>query len=110
MEEFVTLIQGPAAATVLMGAILYTAYKFVLDYVLPRIDASLKESNDRYKEMLAEHKSDREAWLHSIDKITHRLDKMSEVTDDMAKTVAQLHSQVSTITETLRDRPERGPY
>jgi hypothetical protein len=110
MEQFVTLIQGPAAATVLMGAILVTAYKFVLNYVLPRIDASLKESNDRYKEMLAEHKSDREAWLHSIDKITHRLDKMSEVTDDMAKTVAQLHSQVSTITETLRDRPERGPY
>jgi len=110
MEQFVTLIQGPAAATVLMGAILVTAYKFVLNYVLPRIDASLKESNDRYKEMLAEHKSDREAWLQSIDKITHRLDKMSEVTDDMAKTVAQLHSQVSTITETLRDRPERGPY
>jgi hypothetical protein len=110
MEEFVTLIQGPAAATVLMGAILYTAYKFVLDYVIPRIDAALKESNERYKEMLTEHKADREAWLHSIDKITHRLDKMSEVTDDMAKTVAQLHSQVSTITETLRDRPERGPY
>lgn len=103
MEQFITLIQGPAAATVLLGAILYTAYKFVLDYVIPRIDASLKESNERYRELLHEHKTDREAWLHSIDKITHRLDKMSEVTDDMAKTVDSLHKTVSAITQSLQD-------
>lgn len=103
MEEFVTLIQGPAAATVLMGAILYTAYKFVLDYVIPRIDASLKESNERYKEMLHEHKADREAWLQSIDKISERLDRMSEVTDDMAKTVENLHSSVTAITQQLQN-------
>ena len=110
MEQFIALIQGPAAATVLMGVIIVTAYKFVINYVVPRIDTSLKESNERYKELIAEHKADREAWLKSIDKISERLDKMSEVTDDMAKTVSHLHSQVSAITETLRDRPERGPY
>jgi chromosome segregation ATPase len=103
MEEFVTLIQGPAAATVLMGAILYTAYKFVLDYVIPRIDAALKESNERYKEMLTEHKADREAWLQSIDKISERIDRMSEVTDDMAKTVENLHSSVTAITQQLQN-------
>ena len=103
MEEFVTLIQGPAAATVLMGAILYTAYKFVLDYVIPRIDASLTESNERYKEMLTEHKADREAWLQSIDKISERIDRMSEVTDDMAKTVENLHSSVTAITQQLQN-------
>lgn len=103
MEEFVTLIQGPAAATVLMGAILYTAYKFVLDYVIPRIDAALKENNERYKEMLTEHKADREAWLQSIDKISERIDRMSEVTDDMAKTVENLHRSVAGITQQLQN-------
>jgi chromosome segregation ATPase len=103
MEEFVTLIQGPAAATVLMGAILYTAYKFVLEYVIPRIDAALKESNERYKEMLTEHKADREAWLQSIDKISERIDRMSEVTDDMAKTVENLHRSVAGITQQLQN-------
>lgn len=103
MEQFIALIQGPAAATVLMAAIIATAYKFVINYVIPRIDASLRESNDRYKELLAEHKSDREAWLASIDKITHRLDKMSEVTDDMAKTVENLHNSVSAITQQLQN-------
>jgi uncharacterized protein YlxW (UPF0749 family) len=103
MEEFITLIQGPAAATVLLGAILYTIWKFVLDTVVPRVDAALKESNDRYKEMMNEHKVDREAWLKSIDKITHRLDKMSELTDDMAKTVESLHHSVSAITQQLQD-------
>jgi uncharacterized protein YoxC len=86
-----------------MAAIIATAYKFVITYVIPRIDASLKESNERYKELLSEHKSDREAWLHSIDKITHRLDKMSEVTDDMAKTVENLHNSVSAITQQLKN-------
>lgn len=103
MEQIVTLIQGPAAATVLMAVIIATAYKFVINYIIPRIDASLKESNERYKELLAEHKTDREAWLHSIDKISHRLDKMSEVTDDMAKTVESLHKTVEGITQTLQD-------
>jgi predicted nucleic acid-binding Zn-ribbon protein len=103
MEQFISLIQGPAAATVLMAAILGTAYKFVINYVIPRIDNSLKESNDRYKEMIAEHRSDREAWLKSIDKISERLDKMSEVTDDMAKTVENLHNSVSAITQQLQD-------
>jgi len=103
MEQFIALIQGPAAATVLMAAIIATAYKFVINYVIPRIDASLKESNERYMELLSEHKADREAWLHSIDKITHRLDKMSEVTDDMAKSVESLHKSVSAITQQLQD-------
>lgn len=103
MEQFISLIQGPAAATVLMAAILGTAYKFVINYVIPRIDQSLKDSNDRYKEMIHEHKLDREAWLKSIDKISERLDKMSEVTDDMAKTVESLHNSVSAITQQLQD-------
>jgi hypothetical protein len=103
MEQFIQLIQGPAAATVLMAAIITTAYKFVIQYVIPRIDQSLKDSNERYKEMIAEHKSDREAWLKSIDKISERLDKMSEVTDDMARSVESLHNSVSAITQQLQD-------
>ena len=103
MEQFITLIQGPAAATVLMGAILVTAYKFVINYVVPRIDTSLKESNERYKELIAEHKADREAWLQSIDKISERLDRMSDMTNDMAKTVEGLHKSVSEITQKLQD-------
>ena len=103
MEEFITLVQGPAAAASILGAILYTVWKFFLDYAVPRIDLSLKENNDRYKELLAEHKSDREAWLHSIDKISERIDRMSEVTDDMAKTVDSLHKSVAAITQQLQD-------
>ena len=103
MEQFITLIQGPASATVLMAAIIATAYKFFITYMIPRIDASLKENNDRYKEMMAEHKEDRAAWLSSIDKISERIDRMSEVTDDMAKSVDSLHKSVSAITQQLQD-------
>jgi len=103
VEQFIALIQGPAAATVLMAVIIATAYQFVIKYVIPRIDQSLKENNDRYKEMLSEHKEDRAAWLKSIDKISERIDRMSEVTDDMAKSVDSLHKSVSAITQQLQD-------
>lgn len=107
MSEFIALIQGPAAAASVLGAILWTAWKFFLDYVIPRIDGALKEGNDRYREMMTEHKADRDAWLASIDKITHRLDRMSALTDDMSKSVESLHSQVAAITQSLQD--ERKP-
>lgn len=103
MEEFIAIVQGPAAAASILGAILYTVWKFFLDYVIPRFDLALKENNDRYKELLSEHKSDREAWLQSIDKISERLDRMSALTDDMSKSVTQLHSQVEQITVSLQN-------
>lgn len=103
MQEFITLVQGPAAAASILGAILYTVWKFFLDYAVPRIDLALKENNDRYKELLTEHKADRDAWLTSIDKISDRLDRMSALTDEMSKSVTQLHSQVEQITETLQN-------
>jgi len=103
MEQLIPLIQGPAGATVIMAVIIATAYKFVITYMIPRIDLSLKENNERYKEMMAEHKEDRAAWLTSIDKITHRLDRMSELTDDMSKSVDSLHKSVSAITQQLQD-------
>lgn len=107
MEQLIPLIQGPAGATVIMAVIIATAYKFVITYMIPRLDATMKENNDRYREMIAEHKEDRAAWLTSIDKITNRLDRMSELTDDMAKSVDSLHSQVAAITQSLQD--ERKP-
>jgi hypothetical protein len=103
MEQFIALIQGPAAATVLMAVIIATAYKFIINYIIPRVDAMLKDSNERYREMMAEHKEDRAAWLKSIDKITHRLDRMSELTDVMSKSVDSLHNQVAGITQQLQD-------
>lgn len=109
MEEFITLLQGPAAATVLMGAILYVSYKFVIDYVVPRIDLSLKESNERYKELVTEHKADREMFVQTIERITARIDKMNEVTDDMAKSVEGLHKSVSEIHQKLqKEREDRS--
>lgn len=103
MEQLIPLIQGPAGATVIMAVIIATAYKFVITYMIPRLDATMKENNDRYKEMMAEHKEDRAAWLTSIDKISDRLDRMSALTDEMSKSVTQLHSQVEQITETLQN-------
>lgn len=103
MEQFLTLLQGPAAATVLMGAILYTAYKFVLTYAIPRFDQTLKESNERFNAVVAEHKADRDAFVHTIERITARIDKMNEVTDEMARSVEGLHKSVSEIHQKLQD-------
>lgn len=97
MEQIIALIQGPASATVIMAAIIFSSYKFVLDHVVPRVDLALKESNDRYKAMIQEHKSDRDAWLGSICWITERLDKMTDTTADMNKCMEELHQSVTEI-------------
>jgi len=102
-SDLIALIQGPAAATVIMGAILVTAYKFLLNVIVPRVDASLKESNERYKELIAEHKTDREAWMASIDKVSSGLDDMSESMSQMSKTVEGLHKSVSEIHQKMQD-------
>jgi len=109
MEEFLTLMQGPAAATVLMGAILYTAYKFVLTYAIPLFQQTLKESNERFTAVVAEHKADRDTFVSTIERITTRIDKMNEVTDEMARSVEGLHKSVSEIHQKLQDeRLRRG--
>ena len=104
MEEFVSLIQGPAAATVIMGCIIYGAWQFLNNIIVPRVDAMIKENNERYKEIFSQHQADRDVWLKSIDKISERLDKMSEVTEEMGKVVQSLHDSISDITQKLQDQ------
>jgi divalent metal cation (Fe/Co/Zn/Cd) transporter len=103
MEQFVTLIQGPAAATVIMGCIIYGAWQFLNNIIVPRVDSMIKENNERYKEIFSQHQSDRDTWLRSIDKISDRLDKMSEVTEEMSHTVEALHRTITEITQKLQD-------
>lgn len=103
MEEFITLIQGPAAATVIMGAIIYGAWNFLNNIIVPRVDQMIKENNERYKEIFNQHQVDRDVWLHSIDKISDRLDKMSAVTEEISKTVEGLHKTITDITQKLQD-------
>ena len=103
MEEFVSLIQGPAAATVIMGCIIYGAWQFLNNIIVPRVDSMIKENNERYKEIFSQHQSDRDVWLKSIDKISERLDKMNEVTEEISHTVEALHNTITDITQKLQD-------
>lgn len=103
MEEFITLIQGPAAATVIMGCIIYGAWNFLNNIIVPRVDSMIKDNNERYKEIFSQHQSDRDVWLKSIDKISERLDNMSRVTEEIGKTVEGLHRSITDITQKLQD-------
>lgn len=108
MEQFITLIQGPAAASVIMGFIIYGAWSFLNNIIVPRVDSMIKENNERYKEIFSQHQADREVWLKSIDKISERLDKMSDVTEEMSRTVEGLHKTITEITQKLSDSRLKG--
>jgi len=108
MEQFIPLLQGPAAASVIMGLIIYGAWTFLNNVIVPRVDSMIKENNERYKEIFKQHQDDRDVWLKSIDKISERLDKMSEVTEDMGKTVQGLHQTITEITQKLQDSRTKG--
>lgn len=103
MEQLIPLLQGPAAASVIMGLIIYSAWTFLNNVVVPRVDSMIKENNERYKEIFKQHQDDRDVWLKSIDKISERLDKMSEVTEEMSKTVEGLHKTITEITQKIQE-------
>lgn len=103
MEQFISLIQGPAAATVVMSMIVYAAWQFLNNVIVPRVDVMIKDNNERYKEIFGQHQADRDVWLKSIDKISDRLDKMSEVTEEMSHTVEALHKTITDINQKLQE-------
>lgn len=103
MEQLIPLLQGPAAASVIMGLIIYGAWTFLNNVIVPRVDSMIKENNERYKEIFKQHQDDRDVWLKSIDKIAERLDKMSEVTEEMSKTVEGLHKTITEITQKIQE-------
>jgi len=103
MQEFIEIVQGPAGAAGVMAAVIYGAWTFLNNVVVPRVDLMIRDNNERYKEIFSAHQQDREVWLQSIDKIADRLDKMSEVTTEMSKTVEGLHKTVTSITQMMQD-------
>lgn len=103
MEQLIDIIQGPAGAAGVMAMVIYGAWTFLNNVVVPRVDIMIKDNNERYKEIFAAHQQDRAVWLHSIDKIADRLDKMSEVTVEMSKTVDGLSKTVTAITQMLQE-------
>jgi hypothetical protein len=108
MEQFINIIQGPAGAIGVMATVLYGAWTFLNNVVVPRVDLMIKDNNERYKEIFSQHQADREVWLKSIDKISERLDKMSEVTEEMSRTVEGLHKTITEITQKLSDSRLKG--
>lgn len=102
MEQLIDIIQGPAGAGGVMAAVIYGAWTFLNNVVVPRVDGMIKDNNERYKEIFAAHQQDRQVWLQSIDKIADRLDTMSAVTTEMSKTVEGLHKTVTAITQMMQ--------
>ena len=107
MEAMIDMAMGPAGAAGVMAMVIYGAWTFLNNVIVPRVDGMIKDNNERYKEIFAAHQQDREVWLKSIDKIADRLDKMSEVTTEMSKTVEGLHKTVTAITQMMQ--VERKP-
>ena len=103
MEQFINIIQGPAGAIGVMAAVLYGAWTFLNNVVVPRVDLMIKDNNERYKEIFGQHQADREVWLKSIDKISQRLDKMSDVTEEMSRTVEGPHKTITEITQKIQE-------
>jgi hypothetical protein len=91
MEEHVLdLLNGPAAATVVMAVILATGYRLLVNVAIPRLDKMLKDCNDRMKELMREHAADRSMFVSSMTALTDRIDKMTASVDMLKVDVADL--------------------
>lgn len=96
---FISLITGPAGALALSVGILW----WLANSALPLLKNYLLKQNDLISELVKSHQLDRDSFVASLDKISDRLDKMSEATTSIHSTVQQLSSSVEAITAKLKD-------
>lgn len=77
------LISGPAAAVVVLAAILFGIHNLLVKYAIPIIKAQLKQTQDNLERIMAEHKEDREAYLEGISSVNKRLDRVDSRLEDI---------------------------
>ena len=96
---FISLLTGPAGALALSVGILW----WLGNQAIPLLKGYLLKQNDLIAELVKSHQCDRDSFVASLDKISDRLDRMSESTVAIHSTVQQLSSSVEAITAKLKD-------
>jgi hypothetical protein len=94
-EHILALLNGPAAATVVMAVILTTGYRLLVNVAIPRLDKMLKDCNDRMQDLMREHTQDRTVFVETMTSLTSRIDKMSSSVETLKSDVQDLKSAVT---------------
>lgn len=112
VESIVAAASGPAAATVLLAALVGGSGWVLVKHVLPLIAARLEKQDKNLervieaheknvKAILKEHKEDREAFERAVKAISERVDRVDTV-------LVKVDSRLSSLERVLTDSSNEG--
>ena len=94
LQEILEALLGPAGALVLAVLILYGIYKLTVDHLIPIIKNWFDTNQENIKELMDEHRKDREAFTNSIEKLLIRF-------QEHEKDIKEIKTDIGDIKENL---------
>lgn len=83
MEKVLEMITGPFGALAVMAIMMYFAYRFVMDKVVPIGERFIERHMNQFDRLLESHEKDREVWKEGHLVLTQRLDNHDQKLDSI---------------------------
>jgi len=97
MEEVTTIISlasGPAGAIAVLVLVLYTIYKLFIEHAMPIAKTYVLNQQENMKDILTEHKADREVFQTTITTLAKRQDKLEDDVEDIKTDIKQIMTKI----------------
>lgn len=97
MEEInsiISLASGPAGAIAVLVVVLYGIYKLFIEHAIPIAKTYVDNQQTAMKDILTEHKADREVFQTTITTLAKRQDKLEDDVEDIKTDIKQIIGKI----------------
>ena len=85
---------GPYGAIAVLILILYTIYKVFIEHAIPIAKTYVDNQQEAMKNILTEHKADREVFQSTITTLAKRQDKLEDDVEDIKTDVKKIMEKI----------------
>lgn len=93
-EAIIAALMGPAGALILAVLILYGLYKLTIEHLLPIVKQWFEDNQQNIKDLMQEHKEDREAFQASIESLLERFKSHEDDIKDIKEDIGDIKKKL----------------
>ena len=93
-QSILEALVGPAGGFVMLVGILVSIYRLIILHAFPVASSWIKDQRDSFKEMMAEHKMDREVFEKTITILARRQDKLEDVVESIKVDLKEIKDKI----------------
>lgn len=94
LSTIISLASGPAGATAVLVLVLYGIYKLFIEHAVPIAKTYVDNQQTIMKDILIEHKTDREVFQSTITTLAKRQDKLEDDVEDIKTDIKQIMTKI----------------